>query len=135
MAFGTELDLGGLDTSGKEFYLTRTVGSERGLSVHKRGDGLERHRLGFWQPHAASQEVRPVVIDLALVPGLVFDEAGNRLGYGLGYYDRLLPQLRPGALIVGVTVNALVVPSLPNEALDVPVTHLLTESGVRKARH
>ena len=69
---------------------------------------------------------------MALVPGLCFDERGTRLGYGLGYYDRLLPLLRSDALIVGVTADALVVPELPKAPFDVPMTHLVTESGVRQ---
>ncbi len=131
LAFGSELDLSNLDFSGKRVYATRAHEDERRLSVHSLSEVLERHRLGFFQPPANAVEIDPEIIDLALVPGLVFDERGYRLGYGLGYYDRLLPSLRPDALVVGVTADALIVPALPHERHDVPVTHLASESGVR----
>ncbi|MDQ3457739.1 MAG: 5-formyltetrahydrofolate cyclo-ligase [Deinococcota bacterium] len=136
LAFGSELDLSGLDTRGKSPYATRSHQRERRLSIHPLDGGLdrglERHPLGFLQP-AATAEVDPQLIDLALVPGLLFDTSGQRLGYGLGFYDRFLPRLRRDALLVGVTAEALVVPALPASDHDVPVTHLLTEAGVRKA--
>jgi 5-formyltetrahydrofolate cyclo-ligase len=72
------------------------------------------------------------VVDVALVPGLVFDVRGTRLGFGAGFYDRLLPSLRAGIPIIGVTRDALVVPELPSEAHDVLMVYLVTESGVRQ---
>lgn len=131
LAFGSELDLKGLDLSGKRAYATRSHLPERRLSVHPLGTGLERHALGFSQPAAGAEEVDPRIIDLALVPGLLFDRSGTRLGYGLGFYDRFLPRLRAGVPSVGVAADALVVTALPAGAHDMPVTHLLSESGVR----
>jgi 5-formyltetrahydrofolate cyclo-ligase len=68
---------------------------------------------------------------VALVPGMLFDRTGGRLGHGAGYYDRLLPGLGPTVPRVGVVPTALVVDALPCEAHDVPMTHLATEAGVR----
>jgi hydroxyacylglutathione hydrolase len=75
--------------------------------------------------------VDPTSFDVVLVPGRLFDRHGIRLGRGGGHYDRLLPGLRPGTPVVGVTVDDRVVPRLPTEAHDAPMTHLATESGVR----
>ncbi len=130
-AFGSEFDLTALQN--KRFYLTRTGETpQRGLTLHEAEGGLERHPFGYSQPFADAELVPPERIDLVLVPGLCFDERGTRLGYGLGYYDRLLPLLRSDALTVGVTADALVVPELPKAPHDIPVTHLVTESGVRR---
>lgn len=129
-AFGSELELDALYADpGKVFYLTRASRAE--LSVHPLAGGLERHRYGFWQPAAGALPVSPEQIDLALVPGLAFDRAGERLGYGQGFYDRLLPRLRPAAPRVGVVAGALIVPRLPSAPHDVPMTHLASEDGVR----
>jgi hydroxyacylglutathione hydrolase len=98
-----------------------------------RGD-RERHHLGFDQPEDHTPEVDPFDFDVVLAPGRLFDRHGIRLGRGGGHYDRLLPRLRPGAAVVGVTVDGRIVPRLPTEAHDRPMTHLATESGVRAVR-
>lgn len=133
LAFRGELDLGGLLTRAphKTFYATRT-NAAGGLTVHPLGGGeLQLHPYGFLQP-PPSDPVPPERLDLALVPGLAFDEAGNRLGYGEGLYDRLLPHLRAGVPVVGVVPGALVLARLPAEPHDQRVTHLVTEGGVRR---
>lgn len=109
--------------------LTRTP--EHGsLTVHSFHAPRERHRFGFSQPVAGAPAVDPAEVDVALIPGLAFDTTGVRLGRGSGYYDRLLAQLRPDALIVGITPAGLVVAGLPHQPHDHLVTHLATEEGV-----
>lgn len=94
----------------------------------------ERNDLGFDQPAGHLPTVDPFDFDVVLVPGRLFDSHGVRLGRGGGHYDRLLPRLRPGAAVVGVTVEDRVVPRLPTERHDRPMTHLATEAGVRALR-
>lgn len=132
LAFGSEIDLSPLLETGKDFYLTRTPAGGRELTVHRFADvaGLEPHRYGYLQPPAGAAAVAVDTIDLALVPGLCFDRRGVRLGYGLGYYDRLLGSLHPDVPRVGVTAEALFVPRLPREPWDVPMTHIVTEVGL-----
>ncbi len=127
LAFGDELGLSGL--KGKHFYTTRT--HEGGtLTVHALEGGLERHPYGFQQPTADSPEIGLEGLELILVPGLAFDLSGNRLGYGKGFYDRLLKGVRAGVPVVGVAPSQLIVPALPAEPHDVRMTHLLSEKGV-----
>jgi 5-formyltetrahydrofolate cyclo-ligase len=76
--------------------------------------------------------VAPDRLDVVLVPGRLFDRRGIRLGRGGGHYDRLLPRLRTGVPVIGVTVDERVVERLPAEPHDVPMTHLATQSGVRR---
>jgi len=109
---------------------TRTVGARAPLQLRMYVGPLERHPLGFWQPGAAAPPVDPAHIDVVLVPGLAFDALGNRLGYGQGHYDRLLPTLQAGISLVGVAIDAVRVPQLPSAAHDVRMTHLLTPRGV-----
>ena len=100
------------------------------ITLHPFDAPRERHALGFEQPIAATPEIDPAEVDVALVPGLAFDRNGTRLGRGGGHYDRLLARLRPDAVIVGITPAALVVDRLPREAHDRPVGFLATEDGV-----
>ena len=131
LAFGSEIDLSTVhQDSSKSFYTTRTHNNQ--LSIHELGD-FELHPYGFLQPAKHLPEINPKRIDLVLVPGLCFDQKGTRLGYGKGYYDQLLPKLKKVPL-VGITANALVLDTVPRESFDVLMTHLATESGVKKIR-
>jgi len=73
-------------------------------------------------------------IDLVVVPGLVFDARGGRIGYGKGYYDRLIERLRsraPAVRCVGFAFEAQVVDAVPGEPFDQPLDGLVTEAGLR----
>jgi 5-formyltetrahydrofolate cyclo-ligase len=83
---------------------------------------------GVWNipiPEKA-QEVLP---DVLLVPGLAFDRAGYRLGYGGGFYDRTLVKLRAfkSVVAVGVGYHAQVVDAVPRAPYDQPLDFVMTE--------
>ena len=111
-----------------ECAITRTWPGGR-LSVHGADVVLERHRYGYLQPVATAPELDLSLVAVALVPGMLFDRAGIRLGHGAGYFDRLLARL-PGIALVGVSPGELVVDQLPVEPHDIGMTHLATEAGV-----
>lgn len=71
-------------------------------------------------------EVAPTVPDLILVPGAVFDREGYRIGYGGGYYDRLLPKTR--GTTIGLCYDFQLLSSLPHEAHDIPLHGVLSET-------
>lgn len=87
------------------------------------------HR-GIHEPDASAPEASPAEIDLVLVPGTAFDEGCCRVGMGGGFYDRLLPRLRPGALAVGIAFDAQVGDPVPREAHDVPLDAIVTPTRV-----
>jgi 5-formyltetrahydrofolate cyclo-ligase len=68
--------------------------------------------------------------DVAFTPGVAFDAQGRRLGQGRGYYDRLLPRLRPDAVIVGLAFQAQILPEIPTEEHDVQMHYVVTETTV-----
>jgi 5-formyltetrahydrofolate cyclo-ligase len=127
-----EVDLGALEGSAGigPFALTRTPDGGRHLTVHPAGSPVERHRWGFEQPRPDAPQLDPSQVAAVLVPGLAFDRTGHRIGHGLGYYDRLLARLAPGAVRIGVVPAALVVEQLPAGDHDIAMTHLATERGV-----
>ena len=131
MAMPDELDLGPVVSRLPEFeWLTTRTPPSGPLTVHPYHSESELHRFGFRQPVASAPQMSPARIEVALAPGLTFDGRGGRLGWGMGYYDRLLTGLSPSALRVGITLHRLMTKSVPYEPYDVPMTHLITESGV-----
>ncbi len=113
----------------REWLTTRTPSSGP-LTVHSYHSPSEIHRFGFRQPMAGAPQVSPKRIGVVLTPGLVFDHHGGRLGWGKGYYDRLLARLTPGVPRVGVTLQRWLVELVPQESHDIPMTHLITDRRV-----
>ncbi|MBX9032629.1 5-formyltetrahydrofolate cyclo-ligase [Gordonibacter massiliensis (ex Traore et al. 2017)] len=72
------------------------------------------------------EEVDPADLDVVVVPLVAFDDAGNRLGYGGGNYDRLLPRLRADALVVGVAFDEQRTAAVPCEPHDRPLPHIVS---------
>jgi 5-formyltetrahydrofolate cyclo-ligase len=89
---------------------------------------------GVWGIEEPDPSRCPVVLfgdtDLALVPALACDHAGFRLGYGAGYFDRLLSGRRARPYCVTAVPDALFVADLPHEAHDVAVDCVLTERRI-----
>jgi len=92
-------------------------------------DDLEAGSRGILEPKKS--EIMDVKkLDLVLMPGVAFDRSGNRLGYGLAYYDRFLKQLSPATMIVALAYSFQVVQTLPFEEHDQKVNLIVTENEI-----
>ncbi len=101
-----------------------------GLHLIEDEADLERGPYGLTQPAANALRLAREAVDAVIVPGVAFDLAGARLGYGGGYYDRLLPTLRPGCARVGVAYDEQVLERIPAQDHDVLVDVLVTPTRV-----
>lgn len=93
----------------------------------KLADGLYNTKQ---PPCEKKRVVKMGSIDIAIVPGVAFDKKGNRVGYGKGYYDRLLSKIdgKKIALAYGFQVFE----NLPAESHDIKVDYIVTENRVIK---
>ncbi len=109
--------------------LPRVAGES--LMLHEWGpqDDLQRNALGVLEPAAFSRSAELARVGIILVPGLGFDRQGHRLGFGRGFYDRLLSRFATRAR-VGVAFDVQVVDRLPREPHDVKLGYLVTPSAV-----
>lgn len=78
----------------------------------------------------ADRRVQPAEVDLFVVPGVVFDRRGGRIGYGKGYYDRLLARTRAGAVTLGLAFESQVVSEVPMGPKDIHLQYLATEREI-----
>jgi 5-formyltetrahydrofolate cyclo-ligase len=71
-------------------------------------------------------------IDVIFVPGVAFDRYGHRLGYGKGYYDRLIERY-PDITFIGVCLDDFCIEELPVDPWDARVDFVVTQAGIYKS--
>ncbi|MEJ6952059.1 5-formyltetrahydrofolate cyclo-ligase [Natronospora cellulosivora (SeqCode)] len=69
-------------------------------------------------------------IDIVVVPGLLFSRNGYRIGYGGGYYDKLLAKKDNNTISIGLSFDDFLFDELPNDRYDLPVDIILTEKKI-----
>ncbi len=122
--------------AGKRLVLPRTDREGHRLVLHHySGDQttLVRGGLGIREPAPDWPVMALADIDLVVAPGLAFDQQGNRLGYGGGYYDQMLPELQaanPTAVLVGLAFRFQVIEVLPTDPHDIPMHGIATDGGM-----
>lgn len=117
--------------AGKRLLCPRVERSEHRLrlfEIRSPAVDFEQGILGIPEPRDACVEVDPRAVDWILVPGLVFDERCYRVGRGGGFYDRLLPQLRPDCPRWALVFDCQVMPQVPLEPHDAPLDGVATPS-------
>ena len=72
----------------------------------------------------------PSEIDLVLAPGVAFTRHGDRLGYGAGYYDRLIGGFAARPAVVAAAFDTQIVNDVPLSTTDQPVDAVVTESAI-----
>lgn len=122
---GSELNLLDLCSEEKNFYLPRINGEN--LLICSYSCDVEMKLSHFKTLEPCSTPVSPDKIDFAIIPCLMADKKGYRLGYGGGFYDRLIPQLKNGCVKVCPVLSELVVEELPIEKFDRPVDIIVTQ--------
>src|SRR5208283_1457573 len=98
--------------------------------------------FGIPEPPSSDRMERKVHnVDLIIVPGVAFDLRCNRLGYGQGFYDKLLSGVRHRSInceaqvfwspLIALSYEAQIVTSIPAEAHDIRMDKIITEKGIK----
>jgi 5-formyltetrahydrofolate cyclo-ligase len=123
--------------AGRTVAIPRVDVQARMLELHAisdpQRDTVAGHQ-GIPEPLPDRPRVSRAAIRFVLVPGVAFDLAGRRLGYGGGYYDRLLPLLSPDVACVAGALEIQLVDRVPAAPHDLPVDAIVTESRLLTLR-
>ena len=117
-----------LTEAGGRVALPVVLGFGRPLEFRlwKPGDRMERGVYDIPYP-AGGEPVRPETV---ISPLVGFDQAGYRLGYGAGFYDRTLASFPVKPLTIGVGFELARMPTIQPQPYDVPMDLIITEAGV-----
>jgi 5-formyltetrahydrofolate cyclo-ligase len=118
---------------GKTVGVPRVNLAQRMLDIHSVCDltrDVAPGYRGIPEPHAGCPPIAPEAIDWVLVPGVAFDPRGHRIGYGGGYYDRLLPALPASAARIAGAFELQIVDEVPTAPHDFALDAIVTEARV-----
>ena len=115
----------------KNWFLPKVDMQNKEITIHvfRHGEDLVPNKWGVLEP-SCCEEVDPQIINLAIIPALMADRHGYRLGYGAGFYDRFLKKLNPECIKIVAVPESLFVTELPKDEWDLPVDAVVTEKGI-----
>ena len=132
-SFGSEVDttplLARLRSEGRTVALPRIEGSDVVPVVATRGAPMTETSFGAMEP-ATGRVLDVAELDLVVVPGVAFDRSCGRVGYGGGFYDRLLRGTREGATAIGAAFALQIVDEVPAGPIDRRLDAVVTEVEV-----
>lgn len=114
--------------AGKRVVLPKVKG--RDLALFEIRDQEKDVSPGVWgipEP-VRNNPVALETVDIMIVPALAFDEQGNRLGHGAGFYDRILARYQ--GLSIGLAFEVQILPRIPVDSHDCPVRKIITEKRI-----
>ncbi len=98
------------------------------------GDPLNTGAYGISEPDSNAPIIEPNEVDLILVPCVACDYKGYRLGYGGGYYDRMVSQAEWECIpTIGIVFEFAYLPQIPIETWDKPLQNICTENKLVRA--
>jgi len=121
--------------AGKRVVVPYCVGEELGLFHLLDDDELAQGTMKIPEPRQElrglpERRIDPRALDLIVVPGLAFDRHGGRVGYGGGFYDRLLRSTSGATSVVALAFECQIFDTVPMQPHDVYVPKIITESSI-----
>ena len=138
LSFGNEVNTYALARwcleNGKKVIVPYCINETREIipfEINNLTSDLTKSSFGIMEPkHNLLQKADLEEVDLIIVPGVVFDEYCNRIGFGAGYYDRFLPKRAKNTCTMGIAYDYQVINKIPTGVYDVPLDFIITEKRI-----
>ncbi len=133
-SFRQEPDLSPLFRDTKHCWgLPRCFGKSLFWHSWKAGEPLQKGNYGILEPKPNATTLEPKDVNLILVPAVACDQRGYRLGYGGGFYDRLLNSPEWDSIpTIGIVFEFAYIPQLPIDEWDQGLHSVCTETGFKR---
>lgn len=126
-----EPDLSPLFTDHHRWGFPRCMGKSLSWHSWKPGEPLQKGSYDILEPNSSSPTLEPAEVDLILVPAVACDARGYRLGYGGGFYDRMLNSAEwASRSTIGIVFEFAYLPQLPIDPWDKQLDGVCTEMGL-----
>jgi 5-formyltetrahydrofolate cyclo-ligase len=141
MGFGSEIEtqpfFERIAADGKIAVLPRVDRASQSLILHPAREISEllTSKWGIQEPRQDAASISITAIDFVLMPGVAFDRGGNRLGYGRGYYDKLIAAANPVLVRVAAGFDWQIVDRVPVHVHDQKVHRIITETQIIAPSH
>lgn len=93
-------------------------------------DNLEKNSMGILEPNDDTLVINKKDIDLIIVPGAVFDKSFNRIGYGGGYYDKYLEEIREKDNKIALAYDFQIIDEIEAEDHDIKMDYIITDKRI-----
>ena len=118
---------------GKRVILPKVDKENKKLKLYEIKDmnELAKGYMGILEPSVSEERLTGLDdIGLVIIPGAAFDVSGNRLGYGAGFYDRLLAGIKKKIPVIAPAYEEQIIEKIPSEPHDVKVKKIVTDMRV-----
>ena len=118
----------------KSFFIPKITDSKnREMKINRYNENeLVLHKFGYYES-SSSDFYNENILDIVIVPAVVFDLEKNRIGFGGGYYDTFLKKIRGGnkkVLFIGICYDFQIIEKVPSEEHDVVLDFVVSESRI-----
>lgn len=118
---------------GKNVYIPVCVNEtkEMIISLYDHEVNLAASNYGVQEPTKETIKIADRdLLDIAIVPGAVFDSRGYRIGYGAGYYDKFFAHTKKKIYKIALAFSFQIIDEVPTDDFDIPVDCIITEKGI-----
>jgi 5-formyltetrahydrofolate cyclo-ligase len=118
----------------KSFFIPKITDSKnREMKINRYNENeLVLHKFGYYES-SSSDFYNENILNIVIVPAVVFDLEKNRIGFGGGYYDTFLKKIRGGnkkVLFIGICYDFQIIEKVPAEEHDVVLDFVVSESRI-----